>query len=162
MSVQSWPCLLHTARLGVIWTLFSTAQPRALQAQVAPLQPSLGAPSPQEEPQDEAPTRVEVGTQAADEAIAERLDGILGATTWFEDESVRSQDGVVFLRGVAETEKRKAWATELTRNTADVVAVVNEMRVREVPPPTAVRYAAMSRPRLSAQAKHNCAVMPGN
>jgi small-conductance mechanosensitive channel len=92
------------------------------------------APQPVEsQPVDRAPSRVDVRPDSEDHAIAERLRRILIATTWFNAPDVRARDGVVFLRGRAESEQRKAWATDLARNTEDVVAVVNLMTLREAP-----------------------------
>jgi hypothetical protein len=62
------------------------------------------------------PARIDVSPGVADDAIAERLRRILVATEWFDEPRVRVRDGVVFLRGAAESEQRKAWSSELARN----------------------------------------------
>ena len=78
-----------------------------------------------------APARVDVRPAAQDGEIGERIQRVLIATEWFTTPEVRVQDGVVFLSGLAESEERRAWASDLARNTQDVVAVANRMRVRE-------------------------------
>jgi small-conductance mechanosensitive channel len=84
-------------------------------------------------PEAEAPKSVDVRPEAQDAAITDRLQAILMATDWFEDVTVRTREGVVFLSGRCESEQRKQWAGTLARNTEDVVAVVNHMTVREAP-----------------------------
>ncbi len=76
-----------------------------------------------------APQKVDVEPLAGDEQIAQRLTRILEATGWFDEPSVSVKDGVVFLDGMARTDEHKTWATDLGRNTQDVVAVVNRMEV---------------------------------
>lgn len=47
----------------------------------------------------QAPERVEVDPTAQDEEIASRLQRILASTQWFHDQTVRVDNGVVFLEG---------------------------------------------------------------
>lgn len=68
---------------------------------------------------------VDVRPEAEDAEIARRLEEILSATPWFGDESVEVNQGVVFLRGTAETERHRTWAEDVAQRTQDVVAVVN-------------------------------------
>ncbi len=77
-----------------------------------------------------APKNVEITPAARDDQIGRRLQSILDATGWFEGPRVRVRDGVVFVSGMAEDQNSKTWATDLCRNTQDVVAVVNKMEVR--------------------------------
>ena len=77
------------------------------------------------------PEQVDVQPESDDTAIEERLSGILNSTGWFTDPEVEVQDGVVFLRGVAETDDQRSWAGELARKTQDVAAVVNQITVRD-------------------------------
>ncbi|MEX0661911.1 MAG: mechanosensitive ion channel domain-containing protein [Balneolaceae bacterium] len=79
----------------------------------------------------QAPEHVDVMPQADDNAIEERLSGILNATGWFSNSTVEVDDGVVFLRGSTETEEFKKWAGDLARNTQDVAAVVNQIEIME-------------------------------
>lgn len=74
--------------------------------------------------------RIEVRPQARDDEISARLQSVLDATDWFESSRVRVQSGVVFLTGTASSERVKAWAGDLSRNTQGVVAVANRMNVR--------------------------------
>lgn len=74
---------------------------------------------------------IEVEPAAADEEIASRLTRILNATQWFEDPDVHVDQGIVFLRGRADSEQHKQWASKLAGNTQDVVAVVNDFEVIE-------------------------------
>ncbi|MEO0531364.1 MAG: mechanosensitive ion channel family protein, partial [Planctomycetota bacterium] len=78
----------------------------------------------------EAPEKVDVEPVAEDQEIAQRLQRILEAVESFHDARVEVDEGVVFLSGEADTDDRKAWAGNLARNTQDVVAVVNNLRVR--------------------------------
>lgn len=78
-----------------------------------------------------APTKVDVKPVARDEEIRERLQNVLEATEWFTAPEVRVEEGVVFLDGMATTEELKKWASDLARNTQDVVAVANRMEVAE-------------------------------
>lgn len=77
-----------------------------------------------------APEKVNVEPEAGDDQIEGRLESILNATGWFENPHVEVKEGVVFLTGVANTDEDKTWATNLVRNTQDVVAVVNKMTVQ--------------------------------
>lgn len=75
--------------------------------------------------------RVDVEPVARDEQIRERLERILVATGWFIDPNIRVEEGVVFLRGRAESAELKKWAGDLARNTQGVAAVANQMVVKE-------------------------------
>ncbi len=75
------------------------------------------------------PGPVAIAPAARDSQIAERLSGILQATGWFKDIQVRVRQGIVFLDGVAETDRHKTWARDLASKTEEVVAVVNNIRV---------------------------------
>lgn len=80
-----------------------------------------------------APDKVDIKPVAQDEEIAERLRRILNATGWFTNVEVRVDEGVVFLRGSAQTQEVKEWAGNLARRTQDVVAVVNQLEVAKPP-----------------------------
>lgn len=84
-----------------------------------------------EESKPAAPEKVEVTPEASDDQIAQRLDSILKASKRFESPSVKVEDGVVFLEGVARESEFKTWATELASSTQDVAAVVNRMTLPE-------------------------------
>ena len=83
-------------------------------------------------PVDVADT-VQVDPVNSDDRIEKRLDEILDATGWFSDSDVRVDRGVVFLSGLADSEKHRSWAEATTMNTSDVVAVVNRLKVAESP-----------------------------
>lgn len=68
---------------------------------------------------------------ARDEEIRLRLRSVLAATDWFPGLQVKVKEGVVFLDGRVESEALKKWASDLARNTQDVVAVANRMEVPE-------------------------------
>lgn len=78
-----------------------------------------------------APTKIDVMPVAHDEEIRKRLQSVLDATGWFADPRVEVSEGVVFLRGRADTDDLKKWAGDLVRNTQDVVAVANRIEVLE-------------------------------
>ena len=88
------------------------------------------AHEPEGEPLRAAP-QVDVTPVARDEEIRTRIENVLGATGWFDEPEVRVDEGIVFLAGPAKTEEFKQWASELARNTQDVVAVANRMEVLE-------------------------------
>lgn len=79
------------------------------------------------------PAKVDVAPIADDQQIAGRLSRIMKATDWYREVQVHVDEGVVFLRGGAKREDQKQWAGDLARNTQDVVAVVNQLRVAEQP-----------------------------
>ncbi len=90
------------------------------------------APSPgPKEDSPQAPARVEVKPLARDHEIRGRLVDILQATGWFTAPEVQVHDGVVFLTGMTETAEFRKWAGDLARNTQDVVAVVNQIGLKE-------------------------------
>lgn len=111
----------------IIVTLAALLMPALLYAQ------NGGAADPA--PDDDAPPpvseQVDVQPEAEDTAIEQRLESILNSTGWFTDSEVEVQDGVVFLRGMAGTDEQKRWAGELAGKTQDVVAVVNQIDVRD-------------------------------
>lgn len=79
------------------------------------------------------PAAVAVHPEADDAAIARRLASILEATEWFDKIHVEVNEGVVTLRGGADSVPHRDWAASLARKTEDVVAVVNNLVVREAP-----------------------------
>ena len=104
-----------------------------VQAQTPPAsgdQPSSQALPAKDEVSPVA-ARVDIEPVARDDQIRDRLERILIATGWFDEPLVRVDEGVVFLRGLAETEELKKWAGDLARNTQGVAAVANQMSVRE-------------------------------
>ncbi|MDQ6914113.1 MAG: BON domain-containing protein, partial [Verrucomicrobiota bacterium] len=76
-----------------------------------------------------APAKVDVKPVAHDEEIRQRLQSVLEATEWFTAPQVQVKEGVVFLKGKAQSVALKKWAGDLAGNTQDVVAVVNRMDV---------------------------------
>ncbi|MDQ6913810.1 MAG: mechanosensitive ion channel, partial [Verrucomicrobiota bacterium] len=76
-----------------------------------------------------APAKVDVKPVAHDEEIRRRLQSVLEATGWFTAPQVQVKEGVVFLKGKAQSVALKKWAGDLAGNTQDVVAVVNRMDV---------------------------------
>jgi small-conductance mechanosensitive channel len=80
-----------------------------------------------------APAKVDIKPLARDEEIVQRLRAVLIATEWFTDPEVRVEEGVVFLSGRVGSVELKKWASDLARNTQDVVAVANRMEVTEPP-----------------------------
>ena len=78
-----------------------------------------------------APAKVDVNPIARDDEIRKRLQSVLDATGWFTEPQVEVSEGVVFLSGHVETDELKKWAGDLARNTQDVVAVANRMKVLE-------------------------------
>ncbi len=77
----------------------------------------------------ETPDKVEVEPTAIDEDISTRLQSIFEATNWFEGVDVSTDEGVVFLSGVADSAPHREWAERVAQKTSDVVAVVNQIEV---------------------------------
>lgn len=122
--------LLLTALLLSLWA----AGAAPLAAQVNQGRTTAEEKSPAMGPKEDspqAPARVEVKPLARDHEIRERLEDILQATDWFAAPEVQVHDGVVFLAGLTETAEYRKWAGDLARNTQDVVAVVNQIRLKE-------------------------------
>jgi small conductance mechanosensitive channel len=74
---------------------------------------------------------VQVKPSAEDIAISERLTRILNATGWFEKVDVRVREGVVFLSGTADSRDHWEWAEHLAEKTEAVVAVVNNITIKD-------------------------------
>lgn len=81
----------------------------------------------------ETPDKVEVQPLAVDEDISARLERIFTATGWFESATVTTDEGVVFLTGMADTQQHREWAERVAQRTSDVVAVVNRIDVKSKP-----------------------------
>lgn len=80
-----------------------------------------------------SPLAVEIKPEAADIDIQDRMLGILKLTGWFQDISVDVEEGVAFLRGVANRDEHRKWAGDLASKTQGVVAVVNRMTLSKQP-----------------------------
>jgi len=105
-----------------------------LQAADAPVAgPTAGADDSRGATGPVSGEKVDVQPLAHDKDIAERLRRILKATGWFTNVEVRVDEGVVFLKGIAQAEEMKTWAGDLARRTQDVVAVVNQLTVAKPP-----------------------------
>ncbi len=89
--------------------------------------------SESQQDEDHVAENIQVDPINSDDRIQLRLDEILDATGWFAESEVRVDRGVVFLSGIANSEKHHAWAEATAMNTSDVVAVVNRMKVAEQP-----------------------------
>ena len=74
---------------------------------------------------------VHVNPMVRDDEIRRRLAHILERTKQYDNLKVEVEDGVVVLSGEAKSEEDKKWAGDLTRNTQDVVAVMNRINVTE-------------------------------
>ena len=96
-----------------------------------PLPKAGAAAAPAKDDLSLAPAKVDVKPVARDEEIRQRLQTVLDATDWFTEPEVRVEAGVVFLQGRAASDELKKWAGDLGRNTQDVVAVANRMKVAE-------------------------------
>lgn len=115
--------------MGCAAALLSGADLPAQSEDKAPVPP----PPPNKAGPTAAPAKVDVQPVARDEEIRKRLQSVLEATGWFVDPKVQVDEGVVFLNGLTDTPELKAWATDLARNTQDVVAVANRIDVVERP-----------------------------
>ena len=125
--MANWPLTAHL--VVALWSLLASHS-QAAQNPNELLGPAaadeVATPQAIETPKQ----RVDVQPEARDPEIAERLQGILEATGWFEDSAVHVEEGVVFLTGTADSMQHREWAGDLAGNTQDVVAVVNKLEVR--------------------------------
>ncbi len=121
------------ARVARVVTLVLVAiLPGASAARAQPVpgaQATVAGPDGKTDTLSAAAAKVDVTPAAHDGEIERRLQKVLVATRWFTDPKVRVQDGVVFLTGGTESDALKKWASDLARNTQDVVAVVNRIEV---------------------------------
>ena len=75
---------------------------------------------------------IEVAPETEDAAIAKRLERILRLLEevgWVENPSVQVEEGIVTLRGVAESPERRRLIGDLARNVRDVAVVINALTV---------------------------------
>ena len=79
----------------------------------------------------ESTQKIEIEPQSNDKEIQSRILKILEASKWFEQIHVEVDEGVVFLEGTVTEKNNRDWAGEMSRNVEDVVAVVNNIKVRE-------------------------------
>ncbi|TWU62456.1 Small-conductance mechanosensitive channel [Crateriforma conspicua] len=93
----------------------------------------------QDPPVDE-PTSVDASTKVSsvavndvtdDRAIEKRLRAVFQASGWFDDLDVESRNGVITIAGIAGNDRHRDWAGDIARRTEDVVAVINQLDVRE-------------------------------
>lgn len=125
--------------LTIVLILFAACVALAAKAPVAmaatqdvPTVDKVLTPDEQEKP-IETPDKVEVQPLAVDEDISARLERIFTATGWFESPDVTTDEGVVFLKGMADTQQHREWAERVAQRTSDVVAVVNRIGVKARP-----------------------------
>ncbi|WP_144057971.1 mechanosensitive ion channel family protein [Novipirellula maiorica] len=81
------------------------------------------------EDQSEPPATIGVEDVAEDSAIASRLQRIFESSGWYSDLQIVSDNGIVTISGVADTEEHREWAGNTARRTQDVIAVINKMEV---------------------------------
>jgi len=125
----------HVRRLAVVAlvaTLFAASAAPAQSPDAPPAEKDPAPPAKADVPEPPA-AKVRVDPAAEDKDIGGRLGRILTATKWYTDPVVRVEEGVVFLTGRTDTERRRTWAGDLARNTQDVVAVVNRIEVADPP-----------------------------
>lgn len=101
----------------------------SLLAQPASGTPTATPAAPGQQALSVAPAKVDINPVAHDAEIQQRLQSVLVATGWFRSPQVKVKQGVVFLKGEAQSAELKKWAGDLAGNTQDVVAVVNQMNV---------------------------------
>lgn len=76
---------------------------------------------------------VQVDPTNTDQRIETRLQEIMEATGWFTGPRVTVDRGVAFLSGTTDTKSHRDWAEATAIKTSDVVAVVNRLKVAELP-----------------------------
>ena len=75
--------------------------------------------------------QVAVNDIVEDDKISSRLGKIFESTDWFENVKVESENGVVTITGMADSDDHRLWAENLSRRTEDVVATVNKLEVEK-------------------------------
>ncbi|MGY6551524.1 MAG: mechanosensitive ion channel domain-containing protein [Erythrobacter sp.] len=75
-------------------------------------------------------SQIAIQPDGRDAEIAARLAKIMDASGWFSELEVSVREGIVFLDGRTETERRREWAHDVALRTQDVVAVVNRIEVQ--------------------------------
>jgi small-conductance mechanosensitive channel len=85
-------------------------------------------PTPENEGID-VPKNIAVKPHARDADIKRRIANILNATGWYENTTVKVNEGLVVLTGQTKNEDKLDWATKLAQNTEDVVGVINNISV---------------------------------
>ena len=122
-----YPRFLPAALFGLLWWSALTSPVMAQADAAGP----RALPDSETEELSLAPAKVAVQPLAQDEQIRQRLQSVMEATSWFNAPQVNVVDGVVFLSGGADSEEIKKWASDLARNTQDVVAVANRIEVSQ-------------------------------
>ncbi len=110
--------------LAALWISFTLLNVPNLLAQPNDFAPTTSADT------TEMVDRVDV-KPANDKVIAERIEGILEATEWFQKPKVRVKEGIAFLDGTTDSETHRDWAQKIASKTQDVVAVVNNLQIEE-------------------------------
>ncbi|TWU15847.1 mechanosensitive ion channel family protein [Planctomycetes bacterium Poly21] len=72
---------------------------------------------------------VGVDDVASDAAISTRLRRIFESSGYFTDLEVESDSGIVTLRGIADNDEHRQWATSVTQRTQDVIAAINKLEI---------------------------------
>ena len=75
--------------------------------------------------------QVAVNDIVEDDKISGRLSKIFESTEWFKNAKVESENGVVTITGIADTDAHRLWAENLTRRTEDVVATINKLEIEK-------------------------------
>ena len=78
-----------------------------------------------------AAEEVAVDDVVEDSMITDRLKKILDSTEWFQDVEVVSENGVVTISGVSDTDGHRQWAEDLAARTEDVVATINKIETEK-------------------------------
>lgn len=89
-----------------------------------------GSTDDSEEKSNAPAETVAVEDVSDDSAIRQRLSKIYDAAEkagWLTESEVMLDSGIVTLKGQADTEEHRQWATNVARKTQDVVAVINEL-----------------------------------
>ncbi|NNJ25426.1 hypothetical protein LzC2_14960 [Planctomycetes bacterium LzC2] len=123
--------------------------PAAAFAQTQPPPATGDAEEPEEGPDESLSGQaIEVAPATEDPAIAGRLEDILRRLEdvgWVADPGVRVEEGIVTLRGVAESPDRRKLIGDLARNVEGVAIVINAMEVAPPDPLDLTRITATLR-----------------
>jgi len=73
---------------------------------------------------------ISVESQIKDEAIKQRLENIIKASQWINNNEVIVNEGIVILKGETDNEVHSQWTESLANKTDGVIAVINRIQIQ--------------------------------
>ena len=119
------------------WPLAASAQDEPAALDASAVEREAAARLAEEEATDEVADAIAVNPVSDDEAIRERIEALLGVLAQrrgFEQIEIAVESGVVFLDGIAPSDRQRNFAGEIARNVEGVVYVDNGLTVEQLSP----------------------------